>query len=183
MKTILLLSLTVSLFVACSSSYSPDEKMLAFKKNMSSATAVEFLQERIWEDKNTAGICGSRGFWYDEESAMKVTADKVSLLAHRRGRQLKKQSQSFGSVVVFEKQYYYYDFIFSNINKIIIYDDPRLLAVFPSCNLKDINKKYFIIDLFTDKLLNLKFIVQANDFSQTMAALSILIPEKPVIIK
>ena len=183
MKTILLLSITLSLFVACSSSYSPDEKMLAFKNSMSSEEAVAFLQERIWEDKSTGGICGSRGFWYDEESAMKITADKVSLLAHRRGRQLKKQSQSFGSVAVFEKQYYYYDFIFSNINKIIIYDDPRLLSVFPTCNLKNTNKKYFIIDLFTDKSLNLKFIVQENDFSQTMAALSILIPEKPVIIK
>ncbi len=183
MKTILLLSLTVSLFVACSSAYSPDEKMLAFKASMSSAEAVEFLQVRIWEDKTTHGICGSRGFWYDEESAMKVDEDKVLLLAHRRGRQLKKQSQSFGSVVVFEKQYYYYDFVFSNVNKIIIYDDPRLLSVFPSCNLKNVNEKYFIIDLFTDKSLNLKFIVQVNDFSQTMAALSILMPKKPVIIK
>ena len=182
MKIILLLIMVLQL-IACSSDYSPNEKMLAYKKQMTLDQAKEVLQKRIWADKKSPGICGSRGFWYDKNSDMLVHSDRIYMLAHERGRQLKKQVQNFDDIVVFEKQYYEYDFEFSSITNIFIYDDPLLLPYFPGCNKKGLNKEYVIIDLFKEKLSNLKFITKTDDFDKTMAALAILMPEKKVVIK
>ncbi|RDH84956.1 MAG: hypothetical protein DIZ80_05695 [endosymbiont of Galathealinum brachiosum] len=182
MKKVLLF-IIVSQLIACSSDYSPNEKMLAFKKEMTVDQAKEILQKRVWAGKESQGICGSRGFWYDENSDMLVHDDKIYMLAHERGRQLKKQIQNFDDIVVFEKQYYEYDFKFNSISNVFIYDDPLLLPYFPGCNKKELNKGYFIIDLFKDKLTNLKFITRSGDFDKTMAALAILMPEKKVVLK
>ncbi len=182
MKTRLMFIITLLLY-ACSSSYSPSEKMLAYKKNMTTEQAVIILQQEIWDVEDTQGICGARGFWYDENAKMQVHEDKISMVAHERGRLLRKHQKKIGEVVVFEKKYYKYDFEFTKITGIDIYNDPRLLPVFPECNLKDFDEKYLIIDLFSDKLNNLKFIVLQNDFDKTMAALTILLIDKPVRIK
>ena len=144
---------------SCSSSYTPSEKMLAYKKDMTIDQAKEILQKAVWGNETMSGICGSRGFWYDENADMHIEKSKITMLAHKRGKELKEKSQKFDDLVVFEKQYYQYEFEFSNINNIIIYDDPYLLPVFPVCNKKDIKTAYFIIDLFKDKLSNFKFIV------------------------
>jgi len=171
------------LLTGCSSSYSPSEKMLAYKKNMSSDQAVEVLQKAIWDNSEPEGICGTRGFWHDDASNMKVQADKISMLSHKRGKQLKKVDKGFSGVVVFEKQYYKYNFEFNKISSIDIYDDPRVLPYFPVCNIKDLKDKYFIIDLYSDEKSSLKFIVLDKNFDQTMAALSTLLSDKPVILK
>jgi hypothetical protein len=182
MKKLLLFIVALSLY-ACSSSYSPSEKMLAYKKNMTVEDAASVIQNNIWEIKGSHDICGSRGFWYDSSSDMTVYNDKISLLAHKRGRQLKKHSQAFSDVVVFEKQYYKYDFVFNKVITIDIYSDPLLLPVFPGCNKKDLSEKYLIIDLFIDKLNNLKFTVLESDFDKTMAALALLVPDVTVVLK
>jgi len=171
------------LFSGCSSSYSPSEKMLAYKKNMSAEQAVEILQKAIWENNEPEGICGTRGFWHDDASNMKVQIDKISMLSHKRGKQLKKVEKGFSGVVVFEKQYYKYNFEFNNINSINIYDDPLVLPYFPVCNQSDLNDKYFIIDLYSDESTSLKFIVLEKNFDQTMAALSTLLVDKAIILK
>lgn len=169
---------------ACSSSYTPGEKMLAYKKNMSLEQAKEVVQKNIWNVGGSTGICGSRGFWYDDESNMLVHNDKISLLAHKRGKQIKKLNQSgFDDINVFEKQYYKYDFEFNKLSRVNIYDDPLLLPVFPECNIKNSNNNYRIIDLYGDELNNVKFIVYEKDFDETMAALSILLPDVPLYIK
>ncbi|MCK4708154.1 MAG: hypothetical protein KAU21_06005, partial [Gammaproteobacteria bacterium] len=84
---------------------------------------------------------------------------------------------------VFEKQYYKYDFEFNKISNINVYDNPALLPTFPVCNKKELKEKYLIIDLYADELNNFKFIILDENFSKTMAALAILLPEKPVQIK
>ena len=175
--------LFLAFLVACSSSYAPSEKMLSYKEGMTSDQAVQVLQKAIWNSKGSKGICGSRGFWYDDSSNMKVYQDKVILLEHKRGKQLKKIERGFNGVVVFEKQYFEFDFEFNKINSIHIYDDPLLLPVFPACNKMDLAEKYFIIDLFGGKLNSLKFIVLEKEFDKTMAALSILFINKPVILE
>jgi len=179
----LLMFLFLVLLMACSSSYEPSEKMLVYKKDMTTEQAVQILQKAIWDIKGTKGICGSRGFWYDDASKMKVYNDKISMLAHRRGRQLKKVERGFNGVVVFEKQYFEFDFEFSKVGDIYIYDDPFLLPVFPACNKKDLTEKYFIIDLFVDKLNSLKFMVMGKEFDKTMAALSIVFADKTMSVK
>ncbi len=150
---------------------------------MTKEQAVMILQKRIWQPEAVTGICGSRGFWYDTSSNMLVHVDKISMLAHKRGKQLKKLSHSFNDVVVFEKQYYIYDFIFNEVNLINIIKDPRLLPGFPRCNKKDITDDYLIIDFYIDKLNSMKFIVLDNVFDETMAAIDLLFPLKPVKIK
>lgn len=158
--------------------------MLSLKKVMTIEQAVAVLQEGIWGETESKGICGARGFWYDEEAKMSVFKDKISMLAHERGRQLKNTKyQGADDIVVFEKQYYKYDFDLAVISQINIYDEPMLLSVFPECNIKNSNEKYMIIDLFTDKKNNLKFIVYIENFDRTMAALSILLPNKKIILK
>jgi len=147
---------------------------------MTSEQAIQILQKAVWDIKGFKGICGSRGFWYDDASNMKVHKDKITMLAHKRGKQLKKIEQGFNGVVVFEKQYFEFDFEFSKVNSIQIYDDPLLLPVFPACNKKDLTEKYLVIDLFIDKLNSLKFIVLEKEFDRTMAAMSILLAGKPV---
>lgn len=172
------------LLTSCSSPYAPSDKMLALKKEMSKEQAVAVLQEGIWGVAESKGICGARGFWYDKEAKMTVFNDKVSMLAHERGRQLKNTKyKGADDIVVFEKQYYKYDFDLVGINQINIYDDPLMLSVFPECNKTNSNEQYKIIDLFTDKKNNLKFIVYLEQFDKTMAALSILLPNKNVFHK
>ena len=172
--------LFISLLIGCSNSYEPSDKTLSIKTNMSAEQAVLTLQNAIWEASNSKGICGSRGFWYDDESNMKVFKDKIVILAHKRGKQLRKIDQGFDEVVVFEKQYYMYDFIFNNINNIHIYDTPLLLPVFPNCNKKDLTEDYLIIDLYEHKLSNLKFTVLKENFDKTMAALLIIFDNTPI---
>jgi len=178
-----LIIIFVILLSACDTSYSPSENMLQYKKAMSTEKAIEVLQDKIWLNDHNYGICGSRGFWFDNKSDMHVSNDGVSMLSHRRGKQLKKRSQSFDDQVVFEKQYYQYEFHFNKIVAINVYDDPLLLPVFPDCNKRDLSGKYRVIDLYVDKLNNLKFIVLEKDFDESMAALSVLMPDKPVNLK
>ena len=168
---------------ACSSSYTPTEEMLALKKNMTVEQATQVVQTGIRELKDIKGICGSRGFWYDDASNMLVHEDGISLLAHKRGKVLRKVNQGFSDITVFEKQYYEYDFEFNRISSINVYDNPALLPTFPGCNKKDLSENYLIIDLYGDELNNLKFIVYEKDFNKTMAALTILLAGKPVKIK
>ena len=171
------------LLVGCSSSYTPSEKMLAYKKSMTVEQAILSLQKVIWDVNGFNGICGSRGFWYDENSNMIVYENKISMLAHKRGKQLNKVHQGFDDIVVFEKQYYKYDFELEKVTGIHIYNDPLLLPVFPNCNKNNPEEKYFIIDLFSDKLYNLKFVVVEKDFDEVMASLVILLPDMPVLMK
>ena len=182
MKKLLFIAFTF-LVVACSSEYTPGDKMLSLRKNMSLDQSVAILQSRIWKTGVTKGICGARGFWYDKQSDIKVFSDRISMLAHQRGRQINKSNQGFDDIVVFEKEYYRYEFLFSKVVSIDIYDDPLLLAVFPECNIRDSNERYFIVDLFSDKQSNLKFIVFIDNFDETMAALSILFPNITPVIK
>ena len=182
MKT-LISGILIILLSACSSSYTPTDKMLGFKKNMSDDQAVQVLQSAIWGVSEPRGICGARGFWYDKESNMKVNNDKISMLSYKRGKELKKISKGFNDVVVFEKQYYEYDFEFATVKQINVYDDPLRLPVFPECNKPDFKGKYLIIDLFSDKKTNLKFLVLVEDLDIMMAAVSILFPDKSIIIK
>lgn len=182
MKNYIILIL-ISLFVACSSSYTPSDKMLEYKKNMTAEQASNILQKLLWNTENNLGICGSRGFWYDEDSDIKVYEDKIKLLAHKRGKELKKLNKGFDDVVVFEKQYYYYTFEFSKVVSIDVYDDPFLLPVFPTCNKKDISNSYLIIDLNVSDLSNIKFIIYPADFDELMAGLTILMPTSAVKIK
>lgn len=182
MRIILLCIFSVALY-ACSSSYSPSEKMLAYKKDMNTEQARQVLQQVIWGDKVSRGICGSRGFWYDDNAAMEVHADRIVMLAHRRGELLRQHQKKIGEVNVFEKQYYEYAFRFDQLSRINVYDDPRLLPVFPDCNKKDFNKEYRIVDLYIDELNNLKFIVPQKEFDRSMAALSLLLPDVPIYLK
>ena len=165
---ILLLSIATLLLCACSSSYTPSEKMLAYKKNMNTEQAIDILQQEIWGTKDSQGICGSRGFWYDSNAKMQVHKDHISMLSHKRGKVLRTHQKKIGEVVVFEKQYYEYEFAFDKITGINIYDDLRILPVFPDCKLKDFDEKYLVIDLFADDLNNLKFIVLEKDFDQAI---------------
>jgi len=182
MKKLLSFFVLVFLTVACSSEYTPDDKMLALRNVMDIDQSVDVLQNQIWKSAEAKGICGSRGFWYDNKSDIKVYNDRITMLAHKRGRQINETNQGFDDIVVFEKEYYRYEFPFSDVVSINIYDDPLLLAVFPECNISDSNERYFIVDFFADKQSNLKFIVFVDDFDKTMAALSILFPDiKPVL--
>jgi len=179
MKKLLLL-LFITLLFSCSRSYEPSDNTLSIKNNMTPGQATQVLQNAIWGTSDPKGVCGSRGFWYDEESNMKVFKDKIVILAHERGKQLKKINQGFDAVVVFEKKYYMFDFEFNKINKIHIYDTPELLPVFPMCNIKDLTKDYLIIDLYDNKLSNLKFTVLKENLDETMAALLIILPNTSI---
>jgi len=184
MKKSFLVVVFMALFLlACSADYSPDEKVRDYQKSMSVEQAVTILQQSIRGKNSPAGICGSRGFWFDNNSDIRVHRDKITLLSFRRGRQLEKKEHSFDDIVVFEKQYYEYTFDLSRLESINIYDDPLLLPVFPDCSRNDIGDKYYIIDLFIDKSSNLKFIVQSRDFDKTMAAILVLLPEVPVKLR
>ena len=182
MKSILIILLTIFVY-SCSSDYLPNEKMLAFKKNMTIDDAKAVLQLRIWDVEDPQGICGARGFWFDNNSKMQVLEDRISMLAHKRGDVLRKHPAKIGEVVVFEKSYYEYDFQFSLVKVINVFDDPLLLPAFPYCNRKEMTGSYFIIDLFGDDLNSLKFIVPADEFDKTMAALSIMFKDIPVRLK
>lgn len=175
--------LLVLMLAGCSSEYVPSEKMLQIKKEMDQQQAVDQVQMIVWERIAPRGICGSRGFWYDDKSDMKFSTAGVDLLAHKRGRVLEKHPQQIGDIIVFEKEYYRYHFDFSKVNNIYIYSDPRLLPVFPECNRKMMKEPYQIIDLNVDDNTSLKFVVQQSDFDRTMAALSILFTNKPMRMK
>ncbi len=157
--------------------------MLALKKDMSAEQASQIMQTIIWNPEDLTGICDSRGFWFDDDANMLVHENSISLLAHKRGKQLRSIDQKFGDLIVFEKQYYKYEFEFNTINNINIYDNPALLPTSPGCNQKDLEENYLIIDLHGDELNNLKFIVTEKDFDKTMAALTTLLPDKIVKIK
>ncbi|MCW9014782.1 MAG: hypothetical protein OQL06_13475 [Gammaproteobacteria bacterium] len=181
MKIIFAFIVSLSLY-ACSSDYVPSEKMLTLKQDMTEQQAQKYLQQRIWDSKDLKGICGSRGFWYDQNSDMTVYKDGISLLAHRRGKVLEKHPQQMGEVVVFEREYYQYDFLFEQVTSIDVYDDHLRLPTFPECNKKTADK-YFIVDLYGDELNNLKFVVFEEDFDKTMAAVSIVLSSKPIVLK
>lgn len=169
---------------ACSSSYIPSDQMLAYKKNMSQQEAQEILQKTIWSKGLNQGVCGARGFWYDDKSAMRVENGGISILAHKRGRQIKKHNPLYKSkaIIVYEKQYYMYQFEFNKITSIEIYDDPLRLSRFPYCNDKNRQSPYRVLDLFVDKTHNFKFMLDNNAFDKVMAALSLLVKNKPVYL-
>lgn len=179
----IIISLFFVLLGSCSSEYSPNESVRAIQKTMNVAQAVDVLQDAIWARDKAYGVCGSRGFWFDDASAMQVKKDKVKMIAHKRGPEIKKFNQSFSDVVVFEKQYYRYEFNLNKISKINIYRDARLLPVFPGCNKKELAHEYLIIDLYINKLSNLKFVVKKSDFDKTMAAILTLLPNKDIEVK
>lgn len=174
--------LVALLLFACSSDYAPSEKMRAYRNAMTHEQAKNVLQQAIW-GADSPGICGSRGFWYDNNSDMQVQDGGIDMLAHKRGKVLRKHEKKIGEVVVFEKQYYGYTFEFDKVDSIVVYDDPVLLPVFPDCNKKDVDANYYIIDLYIDDLNNLKFTVPEQDFDKTMAALSLLLPDKPMQVQ
>lgn len=179
MKNIILVLLVV-FASSCSSDYIPSEKMLAYKKNMTVEQAQTIVQEKINDISGLSGICGARGFWYDEKSNIQVFKDKIFLHAYKRGKELSNTNHGFDDIVVFEKKYYEFEFEFNKVVSINIYDDPLLLTVFPDCNRKDLNKNNIIVDLYVDKLNNLKFIVNKQDFDKLMAALSLIVVNKPI---
>jgi len=179
----LVLTLLIVFLSSCSSSYTPSEQMLAYKKNMTIEQAKSTVQESINDVSGLSGICGARGFWYDHKSNIQVFENKIFLNAYKRGRELANTNKGFDDIVVFEKEYYDYEFEFNKLVSINIYDDPLLLPVFPDCSKKDLNKNNFIIDLYIDKLNNLKFIVSEQDFDKTMAALSLLLGNVPIQVK
>jgi hypothetical protein len=179
----LFIIVTLFFLQACTSEYSPDEKVREIRKNMTPEKAVAVLQKAIWEVDEPQGICGARGFWYDSNADLKVDNDGIAMLAHERGRLLRKHDKKIGEVMVFEKQFYRYRFEFDRLTEINIYDDPRLLPVFPECNKQPLDQPYFIIDLYADELNNLKFIVMPDDFDNTLAALSFLLPQLPIHLR
>lgn len=171
------------LVTGCSSSYTPGEATQRYLSEMQQQRAIEILQQAVWPVDAVAGICGSRGFWYDENSDVNVTADGMDLLSHKRGKVLAKHPQQIGEVVVFEKQYYRYHFDFSSLQAIYLYRDPRLLPVFPGCNRKQSTQRYWIIDLYAAETSNIKLTVTDDRFDELMAALLYLFPELPVALK
>ena len=179
----IILTLFVFLLSSCSSSYTPSEQMLAYKKTMTVEQAKLIVQDSINDISGLSGICGARGFWYDDKANMQVFENNISLKAYKRGKELKNTNRGFNDIVVFEKLYYDYVFKFKNVISINLYDDPLLLPVFPDCYNKELNKNNLIIDLYADKLNNIKFIVNNQDFDKVMAALSLLLVDIPVEIK
>ena len=179
----LILVLLVIFVSSCSSSYTPSEQMLAYKKAMTIEQAKLIVQESINDTSELSGICGARGFWYDDKSNIQVFEDRISLNAYKRGKELRNTNRGFDDIVVFEKKYYDYDFEFNKLVSINIYDDPLLLPVFPDCNRKGLNKNSIIIDLYIEKLNNIKFIVNEQDFDKVMAALSLLLVNTPIEMK
>lgn len=173
----------ILLGAACSSSYTPSAEMLALKKDMSAEQASQIMQTIIWNPVESKGICDSRGFWFDENANMLVHENSISMLAHKRGKQLRSVDQKFGDLTVFEKQYYKYEFEFNKLSLIDIYNNPKLLPTSPGCNKKDLAENYLIIDLHADELNNLKFIVSEKDFDKAMAALTVLLPDIAITIK
>jgi len=182
MKIIISVLLAV-IVSSCSSEYVPSEKMLAYKKSMTTEQARLVLQESINDISSLSGICGARGFWYDDKSNIQVFENKIFLHAYKRGKELSNTNQGFDDIVVFEKEYYDFNFDFNKVVTINIYDDPLLLTVFPDCNKKDLNKNNFIVDLYIDKSNNIKFIVNKQDFDKLAAALSLIFVNKPIVIK
>lgn len=179
-----IISALLVIFVSsCSSSYSPSEQMLAYKKEMTVEQAKLVVEESINDISGLSGICGARGFWYDDKANMQVFENKIFLNAHKRGKELKNTNRGFNDIVVFEKKYYDYDFEFNKVVSINLYDDPLLLTGFPDCYKKDLNKNNIIIDLYVDKLNNIKFIVNNQDFDKVIAALSLLLVNTPIEIK
>jgi len=179
----IILALFVVFVCSCSSSYTPSEQMLAYKKTMTIDQALLIVQDSVNDISGLSGICGARGFWYDDKANMQVFENRISLKAYKRGKELKNTNRGFDDIVVFEKVYYEYDFEFKNLVSVNLYDDPLLLPVFPDCYNKDLNKNNIIIDLYANKLNNLKFIVNNQDFDKVMAALSLLLVDIPIEIK
>ncbi len=171
---LLALSLLLS---SCSSEYAPSEAMLRYKSEMNLVQALEVLQQRIWSEKGAEGICGSRGFWYDEKSDFKFTQGGIDLFAYKRGKVTKKIRQKLGDIIVFERDYYKYHFDFSKVRAIHIYDDPLLLPAFVQCNTKEAIEKYYIIDIYQTDSVNIKFIVYEQNLDKALAALSIVFPD------
>ena len=178
MKT-LITFLVVLLLTSCTSEYSPSEQMLAFKKDMTAEQAVAQLQKIIWSNELVPAVCGSRGFWFDKDSNMKVSADGITMLAFKQGREIEKKPQGFDELIVYEKETYDYEFMFDKVNSIVLYHDPTLLPLFPECN-QQLKDKYWVVDLYVDKLNSMKFIVMNNELDKTMAALTLVMPDKPV---
>lgn len=182
MKYLVLIWLVVFIS-SCSSGYTPSEQMLAYKKTMTIEQAKSVVQESINDVSGLSGICGARGFWYDHKSNIQVFENKILLNAYKRGRELSNTNKGFDDIVVFEKEYYDYEFEFNKLVSINVYDDPLLLPVFPDCSKKDLSKNSLIIDLYIDKLNNMKFIVSKQDFDKTMAALSLLLANVSIQLK
>lgn len=176
----LLVAALCSLLIACSSEYTPSEAMLEIKREMTDQQALDVLKQRIWLAKGAEGICGSRGFWYDEKANMKFSPQGIDLYAYKRGKVTKKIQKKLGDILVFERDYYQYFFDFSKVKAVFIYDDPLLLPTFTLCNSKEAINKYFIIDVYQSEEENIKFIVYEHDFNEIMAAISLILKDVPV---
>lgn len=172
---IILLSL-----VACSADYSPSDTMLKYKQDMSKEQANSILQDAIWRDAGPVSVCASRGFWYDEGANFRIGADKISLLAYRKGKFLRSEGQGFERQDYYEKQYYDYDFIFNDMSYIGLYEDPSLLTKYKSCHKLDVNQNIVVIDLYISDESNIKFTVIKDEFDKIMAALSIMFPDMKI---
>ncbi|MCW8955958.1 MAG: hypothetical protein OQL09_03680 [Gammaproteobacteria bacterium] len=166
--------------IACSSDYSPSEAMLKYKQNMSQEQAQSVLQDAIWRDAGPVSVCASRGFWYDEGANFRIGTDKISLLAYRKGKFIRSEGQGFERQDYYEKQYYDYDFIFSDMQHIGLYEDASLLTGYKSCHKLDANQNIIVVDLFVSDKSNIKFTVIRDDLDKVAAALSILLPDMKI---
>jgi len=170
----------IVLITACSSSYEPSEAMLELKKNMSRKDAVAVLQEMFWDANNATSVCSTRGFWFDEQAGMVVQEHNVSLFAYRKGKLLRSEGGGFGGKTVYEKSYYKYEFPFKDVEEIVIHKSFSRLQKYASCTKQKGKESHIVIDLFVSKNNNIKFIVYENQFDNVMAALSILLVNRPV---
>lgn len=171
------------LLVACSRDYQPSDAVRRLSATLTDEAAVATLQDVMWSGELSPGVCGSRGFWYDEKSNLVVHKDHVSLIAFKRGKEITTKPAKFENVVVYEKLSYDFVFDFSHLTSIRIYNEPRQLTYFPNCHKQYLPGRYRVIDLYADELHNMKFVVLNEDFDRTMAALLYLMPGIPVVDK
>lgn len=179
MKNVSLL-LAIMWIVACSSSYTPTEAMLKYKQNMSVVDAQAALQAVIWNEAEPFRVCGSRGFWYDDGSDMRVREKALTLQAYKKGQYLHSKGTGFDRRDYYDKEYYDYALSFADIQKVVLYYDPSVLTVFKDCKDSYISQHYIVMDFYQDKNTNLKFIVLHEELDQLIAAISILMPDKPI---
>jgi len=177
----ILLALIV-LLTSCTSDYAPSELMLEHKKNMSRANAVTVLQAIFWSENAETSMCATRGFWYDKQAGLVVQEHNVALFAYTKGRILRSEGGGFGGKTVYEKKYYKYEFPFKDVEEIIIHKSFSRLKKFVSCTKHEKKENYVVVDIFASNKSSIKLVVYENQFDEVMAALTILLSTRPVIV-
>ncbi|MFW2373263.1 MAG: hypothetical protein ACN4GM_09085 [Gammaproteobacteria bacterium] len=166
--------------LACSSDYTPSEAMLKYKQDMTLDNAQSILQDAIWRDAGPVSVCAARGFWYDEGSNFRISTDKISLLAYRKGKFIRSEGQAFERQDYYEKQYYDYDFLFKDMHHIGLYEDTSELTTYKSCHKLYESQDIVVIDLFASDKSNIKFTVIRDELDKIMAALSVMLPDMKI---